>query len=284
MLELNIVVFIVKLYLNKPLNIISSPIKYFIVQAISSAVFIWGVIASGRSRVVPGVLYRIRIRVKLGIIPFHAWYINVLQGLEWRDFFLLSSFQKVLPLFVTHHLVSLMNLTPLLIMSSISGVIMFTQSLVKRILGYSRVFNIRIVLSTLRRSINIMWFLLFYMITMWGIVKIIRVFQVCLILDLLGIPRIDGRALLIILRSLGGVPPFLGFWAKYLIVTYIFYSHYWFLGIWWVIMSLIVMLVYLFLAYSLLLINPGFKRQPAMLNKRIIVPIVIRRPLVFLIF
>lgn len=74
-----------------------SAIKYFVMQALGSSLFLLGVIRRP-------VIYRLRgvmlvgLLFKLGAAPFHFWLPRVISGSQWPIFFLLSSIQKLAPI------------------------------------------------------------------------------------------------------------------------------------------------------------------------------------------
>lgn len=71
-------------------------LAYFIIQTISSIFFL----VSFLLRRINLFLLIFSIFVKIGIYPFHFWFINVCSIIKWRDLFYIISFQKFLPVFV----------------------------------------------------------------------------------------------------------------------------------------------------------------------------------------
>nr|AAY57571.1 NADH dehydrogenase subunit 2 [Physconelloides eurysema] len=82
-------------------------LKYFIVQSVGSSIFLfsfmwesfcfagWEWMSSEKEF---GVLVILSLMLKLGVFPFSGWMFHISENLSWKNFFLLSSIQEVIPL------------------------------------------------------------------------------------------------------------------------------------------------------------------------------------------
>ena len=93
LLELNTVSFIIILIKRNNYIFDQRIIKYFLFQAITS-IFLF---LRFSNKYFADYLVRLFIFMKLGIFPFHLWFINILKDLDPLKLIILSTTQKVLP-------------------------------------------------------------------------------------------------------------------------------------------------------------------------------------------
>jgi len=120
--------------------VVEGIIKYFLVQAGGSRLFLISFLMG--NRVYAGFLFLLRMVIKLGVFPFYQWVPMVMTSLSWPGCILLSTVQKVAPLFmVTVQSVSFNYLIMLLGCFSvlISGVLGYNQRYMRSLMGYSSI-------------------------------------------------------------------------------------------------------------------------------------------------
>ena len=82
-LELNILIFVAVIRRAK-INLETERIKYFIVQRVGSSVFLISLVLR-TLEIFPVILSRLMgfsLSLKLGVAPFHGWFVNVLRKLS----------------------------------------------------------------------------------------------------------------------------------------------------------------------------------------------------------
>nr|UJM44238.1 NADH dehydrogenase subunit 2 [Ensis leei] len=96
-----------------------STMKYFMSQALGSGLLFLGILLSlssfvefegGFMGLLGGIFLLMGLNMKIGLFPFHFWVPSVMSGCSWMNCFVLSSWQKILPLW----LISGMGLSGLL--------------------------------------------------------------------------------------------------------------------------------------------------------------------------
>nr|QTF76074.1 NADH dehydrogenase subunit 2 [Gynaikothrips uzeli] len=90
-MEITLMFFLPLLMLNKSMSESFSCLKYFIFQCLGSIFFILGSFDLFFFNTFGLIL-------KLGVFPNHFWMLSVSKGLNWFNFFLFMSVQKILPL------------------------------------------------------------------------------------------------------------------------------------------------------------------------------------------
>lgn len=212
-LEINIIRFLRLGYHHDDRGEVGRLFKYFFIQRLASGLFLFIIYIGGRVVVA--------LVLKIGRGPFYFWFPSVMKGLSWGVCLILITFQKLLPL---------------VLLRGIWGVIGWIIGIISLVVGVIGSFgrrNLRelIAFSSIQHSGWIMvgqgvggfrWFLYFFVyffvrgLVVWRFMREGISFVGDLIRD---------KRKLVILRFLriGGVPPFLGFVIKWVILEKIIF-------------------------------------------------------------
>jgi len=93
-LELSMIIFICIMHRGKYSCYCS--IKYFLVQTISSILFI----SSFLLFYLNSYILLFSMLIKIGVWPFHIWFINICLVISWINLFYILSFQKFFPIYI----------------------------------------------------------------------------------------------------------------------------------------------------------------------------------------
>lgn len=151
-IEINILSFIpLVLFLDQSYN--DRNIKYFLIQRVSSSLFLFFSLLHYLKIIGSIYLLVLIIFLKMGRFPFNHWYINVLKNLHWLGGFILISTQKILLYFYLYNLVIRINregdgliiIIYLLIVIRIFKrlIILFSNNNLKILIGRSSINQIR---------------------------------------------------------------------------------------------------------------------------------------------
>lgn len=230
-LEINLLSFIPIIVCSINENEVESTLKYFLVQALGSSL-----ILLGRFRLynyIMGVL-RLSFRcilllfsiiVKLGVFPFHYWLPQVILGLSWFSCIILSTWQKLGPIFIMLSIIDNIYSKFLLIVGSlrslIGGLGGLNQSQIRALLSYSSIGHIgwMVVCIFYSRTYFIIYFILYCtinIIIMYIMIKIPSKLLNFMIYNHFPLYTIFLLGMLFL--SLGGFPPLLGFYPKILVM------------------------------------------------------------------
>jgi len=224
-LEVNTLLLIGIIYLRPGGKKTSALVKYFTIQSLSSILFIY---ANASILVISNYSLVIRIislLLKLGIVPLHLWYLSLLQDLSWIRIFILSTVQKLLPLFFIRRLITHYEIFIISLLSRFTGVWALGASSIKRLIGYSSLLNIGwILLSTLANPVFFQFFLT-YFFTIFGLINYFRYFIREKIRDFKKLGSFsDVVVVCLLILRLRAFPPLLGFWAKLYVLKLIIES------------------------------------------------------------
>nr|YP_001004260.1 NADH dehydrogenase subunit 2 [Conus textile]ABG91309.1 NADH dehydrogenase subunit 2 [Conus textile] len=240
-LEMNLIGFLPMLIYQKKVSESESAVKYFIVQALGSSLLIFGSLLSfstsfgwdtismsngsglGLCALVSG------LSVKLGVFPFHYWVPSVMAGLSWFSRMLLATWQKLAPLFL---LLSLCELgetkeLPVLfcIMSAgsalVGGIGGLNQTQIRALLAYSSIGHLGWMLFAMLHS---EWCMKLYLLVYLSITA--SLFMSLWLKDSSAMKDVSSLkhfkayhlVIMLLLLSLSGLPPLLGFVSKWLVV------------------------------------------------------------------
>nr|YP_010579402.1 NADH dehydrogenase subunit 2 [Thalamita spinicarpa]UEV85647.1 NADH dehydrogenase subunit 2 [Thalamita spinicarpa] len=226
-LELNLLSFIPLITTKLCPFLAESAIKYFLIQALASTILI---MSSSMYMYIPDFSYSLillSLMIKLGAAPVHFWFPQVIEGLSWPQAFVLLSIQKVAPMF----LISYLTFTPVLtsmitfmaLLSSLVGALGGLNVMkLRKLMAFSSINHMSWMLIAM--SINdMMWmiYFLFYLFISGSVVILLHSTQSYSMSDILNQNKKSMIFNLLIpmnLLSLGGLPPFLGFILKWIMI------------------------------------------------------------------
>lgn len=269
-LEVNLLSFI-PLIANK--NIISSEaaLKYFLTQALASIFLFTAILFYSFSlktyfyiEAYPlsiETLFWSALLVKLGAAPFHFWLPEVIEGLTWVNNALLITWQKFAPLvLLSYSLVGSIFAHSVIILCTIIGALGgLNQTSLRKVIAYSSINHIGWMLAGLlvRNKFWIIYFL-FYCFLSLSILCILDQLQLTQTKQLFIISDSNNFNKIFLFSnflSLGGLPPFVGFFPKWLIIQGLSSQGAYILGGTLVVFTLIVLFYYLRVFFPAILIT-----------------------------
>lgn len=283
-IEINIISFI-PLINNYKLKNFNAIISYFVVQSFSSSLFFISAFQFNLLQL-DFFLYLINtsILIKLGIIPFHFWLISIRESLTFNTPLILLTIQKGIPLLIIEKFIN-SSLIPLFVTSSlISSILAIKYKLLKKILIFSSISHQGWILCLIIKKLNF-WFsyLLLYFIIIFNIIEICRKHKLNYFSDFLKKkikPEIKIKIIILII-SLAGIPPFLGFFIKIVSIYLLIEINLIFIFI-LILSSLINLFFYIRISRSLLFINLKFFtwnnliiKKNVLINANLIILIII---------
>lgn len=229
-LEINLIAFIP--LINKNYNLLSteSSLKYFLVQALASRILLL--------RIILLILFNFKfynliinssLLLKIGAAPFHFWMPRVREGLDWINLLLLLTWQKIAPFLALFNNINFNLLIIIILITSLIGALGgLNQTSLRKIITYSRINHLGWILIRLIFNKNI-WILYFCVYSLISLIRFILFnFLKTFYLNQL-VFNINNFLLKFLIfcnfLSLGGLPPFLGFIPKWIILEYLTYNN-----------------------------------------------------------
>lgn len=257
-LELNILSFIPLIINNK--NIVSSEaaIKYFLIQASASAIFLFLCIYNSFYNFIYFFyntnsinLIIIPLIMKLGAAPFHNWFVIVIQGLPWKIGYLLMTLQKITPLFLINFLFQKSSI--ILMFAAISSIVGsmngLGQTSLNKIIAFSSINHLGWILtSNFLRKFLLTIYLIFYFFLNLFIIRFLFDKTIYYFNQIIFNTNFFYWSISIL--SLAGLPPLVGFLPKWLIIKTLIINEFYFIRIVLILTSLITLIFYLRLIIS----------------------------------
>lgn len=160
----------------------------------------------------------------MGAAPFHFWFPGVIEGLSWINRLALITWQKIAPLILlSYNLQINLFITLVILLSVLIGSLGgLNQTSLRKILAYSSINHLGWLIAAMILGENL-WILYIstYIFLSTAIVFIFNAFKLSHINQIFAInnnPPVIKFALFTALLSLGGLPPFLGFMPKWLVI------------------------------------------------------------------
>nr|AVN67865.1 NADH dehydrogenase subunit 2 [Therea petiveriana] len=267
-LEVNLLSFIPLMNNAKNTFTAEASLKYFLIQAVASSVLIFMIIYKVilNTMLIPPSLNNLLTSIisipllfKSGAAPLHWWFPGVMEGLDWMNCFILMTIQKISPLVLTSYVLKINLLASMFILTSIIIGAMggYNQVSTRKIMTYSSINHMGWMLSAILIGMN-MWFIYFsvYFVLTLSIILFLSNYQMSFINQsmLMNLKPETKFNFLMVLLSLGGLPPFLGFLPKWIIIQFMVINNLNMIVTIMVIFSLITLYYYLRICYSSFLI------------------------------
>nr|QLY89487.1 NADH dehydrogenase subunit 2 [Diplonevra florescens] len=267
-LEINLLSFIPLMSDNKNLMSTESSMKYFLVQAMASSVLLFIVIifmmnnnfySNFDKNFYFNLLIISTLMMKIGMAPFHFWFPNIIEGLNWINSLILLTWQKIAPLM----LMSYMNLNkiiiPMIIISMIiSAIGGLNQSSLRKIMVYSSINHMSWMCASmlLNKSIWLNYFIFYSFLSMTLIYYFFmnKLYYMNQLYSLYNHSMEMKLILFLNFMSLGGLPPFLGFYPKWMVIELLSINQLFLITI-MVMLTLLTLFFYIRMCYSSFLLN-----------------------------
>lgn len=180
----------------------------------------------------------------------------IIEGLDWLKIFLLLTWQKINPLIILYYNYLFNFLILFIIISLILGSITgLNFSSLKKIISFSSINQISWIILRLINNKLLKIYLIFYFFLIWIIVKSIIIFNLKYLNQIYNL-NIKNKFIKLFIfinfLSLGGLPPFLGFYPKLLIIIK---TNNFLIIFLIIIFTIISLFIYLRIIFSLLILN-----------------------------
>nr|YP_011026061.1 NADH dehydrogenase subunit 2 [Arctolamia fruhstorferi]WQM87499.1 NADH dehydrogenase subunit 2 [Arctolamia fruhstorferi] len=265
-LEINLLSIIPLLKDKENLYPAESALKYFITQSLASSILLMGILLSLNLKEFfmenfqfLMLILNSALLTKLGAAPFHSWFPEVMEGLNWNLGLLMLTWQKIAPMILLYYncFLSKFLLFIILLSTTLSGILGLNQISLRKIMAYSSINHMSWMLASTLHS-QMIWFIYFciYSIITFNIVIILmelEIFYLNQLYSILSFSKSMKFTFMLNFFSLGGLPPLLGFFPKWLVINNLVMNEFYFLSILLILLTLITLFFYLRITFSALM-------------------------------
>nr|YP_009158154.1 NADH dehydrogenase subunit 2 [Euchoreutes naso]AKN58266.1 NADH dehydrogenase subunit 2 [Euchoreutes naso] len=242
--------------------------KYFLTQATASMILLMSILINFTttgswnfnysSNQLSLYLMTLSLLMKLGLAPFHFWVPEVVQGVSLMSGLMILTWQKLAPMSIMYNFATMIP-TPLLLTSGLLSIIIggwggLNQTQLRKILAYSSIAHMGWMMMIISYSPSIMLvnLIIYIMLTL----TLFTSFNLNSNLTVSSLSHTWNKtpvmvaSSLIILLSLGGLPPLTGFMPKWLIIREMTLNDSIYMPTMMAMMALLNLFFYLRLIYS----------------------------------
>nr|YP_010371608.1 NADH dehydrogenase subunit 2 [Sphegina sp.]UOW81236.1 NADH dehydrogenase subunit 2 [Sphegina sp.] len=267
-LEINLLSFIPLMSDNNLMSNEAS-LKYFLTQTLASSILLFSTILFMYQNNFMNQIFinnyinmmiLSSLLMKSGTAPFHFWFPNVMEGLNWMNALILMTWQKIGPLMLISYLIIKYMMFWCIFLSIVIGSLGgLNQTSLRKLMTFSSINHLGWMLMSMysNESLWITYFM-FYTFLSFNLIFLFNMFKLFHINQLFSLffyNKILKFSLFLNLLSLGGLPPFLGFIPKWLTIQYLTFNNQLFMLTIMIIMTLITLFFYLRLCYTTFMLN-----------------------------
>nr|AXS65471.1 NADH dehydrogenase subunit 2 [Nitidulidae sp. KM-2017] len=274
--------------MNSKINVYPSEaaIKYFITQTIASSLILMSIILNLNTlEFIPQnfslflmMMMNSGLFMKMGAAPFHFWFPEVMEGLNWNLCLIMLTWQKIAPMILLINNIQL-NLFIMLIIvysSFIGGTQGLNQISLRKILAYSSINHISWMVASMLFS-QAIWLIYFISYTLISINLILlfssmNIFYLKQLLNSMNQKKTLKFFFTLNFLSLGGLPPFLGFLPKWLTINFLIENNLYILTAILIVFTLLTLFFYLRItSNSFMILSSETTNKPIPLKNSILI-------------
>nr|YP_009387930.1 NADH dehydrogenase subunit 2 [Aquatica wuhana]ART65571.1 NADH dehydrogenase subunit 2 [Aquatica wuhana] len=279
-LEINLLS-IIPIISSKNMVSSESSIKYFITQAIASTVILMTIIMmmwkfNFYSKIDNSNLILIMnsgLLLKMGMAPLHFWFPEVLEGLNWNNCMLMLTWQKITPMMLLMYNTESTLFYSTVIISGmiISSILSMNQISMRKLMAFSSINHMGWMMAAMimEKSIWMIYFLIYSFITINITYMMKNTFYLNQLFPYLNSSPTMKMFFMLNFLSLSGIPPFLGFLPKWMVIQMLIENSMFLLSIIMIAFTLIMIYVYMRIMMSSLIMKINQSNWNLKLNTKI---------------
>nr|YP_004935632.1 NADH dehydrogenase subunit 2 [Alloeorhynchus bakeri]ADI75219.1 NADH dehydrogenase subunit 2 [Alloeorhynchus bakeri] len=283
-LEINLMAFspLISKAKNTPMS--ESCMMYFLVQVLGSALFLlsithnmmnmnWMMTMNWTTTIMT-----LSILIKTGTPPFHMWVPMTMEKMSWNNCLLLMTWQKIAPMFILTNITKYSLFPMIIIMAVWVGAIGgLNQSSLRKMMAYSSMNHTGWMLACIMMSNNLwMIYISIYSINTLMMIYFFKKENLFFINQVpsKNLTLIMKMNLIMIFMSMGGLPPFLGFMPKWMVINLMMNMNTFLTTFIMVMMSLITLFYYIRIVAPLIIMNSSSSKWKSPVKNSLLMPII----------
>nr|YP_010600869.1 NADH dehydrogenase subunit 2 [Cacopsylla jukyungi]WAL33199.1 NADH dehydrogenase subunit 2 [Cacopsylla jukyungi] len=228
-MEMNLLTFIFLVLNTKSFNSSESSIKYFLIQSVGSLLFLFSITTQStfcnESFFIYALAPPLALMLKSGIAPLHVWTPDISMKLSPLNLFLFITMQKMVPMLIMFSSWSILVkwIIPLnIIIGSLGGI---SQSSMNKMVIFSSINNSGWMMLSLTESMFLFYiFFLFYFKMNFLLIMFLVENSIKWTVQIKTQNFFKKLSFVSLMMSMSGLPPFMGFIPKWIILKKIMNS------------------------------------------------------------
>nr|YP_011036771.1 NADH dehydrogenase subunit 2 [Eupelix cuspidata]WRK21440.1 NADH dehydrogenase subunit 2 [Eupelix cuspidata] len=240
-----------------------SMMVYFMVQSVASALFLLSVVFMLIGvNVFNEMVLMTAMLLKMGSAPFHNWVLVIIEPMEYFIMMILLTIMKIPPLIIMFYSNMETMSVPIMLNFLISSVSCINQPSIKKMLVYSSMFNIGILMSSINKLYMMIDYIMIYSVNLIMLMFILMKMKIKFINQMMFNEfsiwlKIN---ILINMLSLSGFPPLSGFIMKIMIMQNLLENKQMIMLAVMLLTSMIVTMFYMRITFSSVMMSSTFKK------------------------
>nr|UPL66063.1 NADH dehydrogenase subunit 2 [Oxycarenus lugubris] len=261
-MEINLMVFIPLISKSKNKNASQGTMIYFLTQSIGSVIFLFSVLMNPLIIMTPYIstymncILMISLMIKLGVAPFHSWLPEIMCNLKWYECFLLMTWQKIPPMVIMMNLNFNKIIYSFILLSAAIGAIGgINNTSLRKIMAYSSINHMSWMMILMIMKSQWYMYLIIYSILIGMQCYMFNNYNAYFLNQLSSSmsSMTEKLSLIILMMSVGGLPPLLGFLPKWMVIYSFVDTGSYFMMTWMIMFSLLTLFYYLQLITPMML-------------------------------
>nr|YP_009502267.1 NADH dehydrogenase subunit 2 [Cacopsylla pyri]AWU48870.1 NADH dehydrogenase subunit 2 [Cacopsylla pyri] len=227
-MEMNLLTFIFLILETKTFNSSESSIKYFLIQSAGSLLFLFSITIQTTYVNEPFFIYALApplaLMLKSGIAPLHLWTPDISMKLTPLNLFLFITIQKIIPMLIIFSSWSILVkwMIPLnIVIGALGGI---SQSSLNKLIIFSSINNSGWMMLSLTESMFLFYtFFFFYFSMNFLLMNFLMENKIKWAVQIKTQNFFKKLSFVSLMMSLSGLPPFMGFIPKWIILKKILY-------------------------------------------------------------
>nr|YP_011026010.1 NADH dehydrogenase subunit 2 [Ventidius pulai]WQM87282.1 NADH dehydrogenase subunit 2 [Ventidius pulai] len=266
-LEINMMSFIPLMEKMKNYQSSESKMIYFIIQSMSSMMFMFMMIMNpiimieeNMNSDLSMIMITASMAMKMGMAPMNLWFVSIMSKMNWTNCTILMTWQKIAPLYVMSNTYNNSNMINLIaLMSAVIGAIGgINQTSVKKILAFSSINHLGWMTICLKHD-NEMWmkYLIMYSIMIIMLTMNLSKKSINFInqMNVNMNSKSEKMNFIMMMLSLGGLPPFIGFLPKWMVIQSLMMTNSMFMLMVLMMSSMLTLFFYMRMITPMIMIN-----------------------------
>nr|YP_009643519.1 NADH dehydrogenase subunit 2 [Antilochus coquebertii]APO08962.1 NADH dehydrogenase subunit 2 [Antilochus coquebertii] len=259
-MEMNLMSFIPLMKSQKNKKSSESMMMYFLTQSISSIILLFTILASyfityNIMENIMQLILTISLMIKMASAPFHMWLPETMANLSWKNCAILMTWQKIAPLAILSNNLN-NNIMIFIFLSAMTGAMGgMNQTSFRKIMAYSSINHLSWMMMLMVMNLKWYIYMMFYSIIIIMILIVVEKKNILSINQMMALKMSSAEKIMItsLMMSMGGLPPFIGFVPKWMVIQSMMSSSMWLIMTFMVLMSLITLFYYLRMMYPLIM-------------------------------
>nr|WGH58946.1 NADH dehydrogenase subunit 2 [Urochela rubra] len=222
-MELNMMSFMPIINMKPNKSSPESSLIYFMIQVMGSSIMLMSVMLymMNKSPQLLNMMLTTSLLIKTGAAPFHLWLPKIMSSMPWSSNIILMTWQKIIPL----HLINLIEMNNVIEMSIIMSVILGSlgglyQVSLRKMMSYSSISHLGWMMSLNKTKDTWVLYLILYSTMTVILCKYLDTNNLIYINQLFNmkLTTLQKMNFTVMMLSMGGMPPLLGFLPKWLVI------------------------------------------------------------------